>query len=103
MDSTDDDALDVIEQEAEAVGLALGHGEPVRLARMLAERISQRLGGRLVYVAKRNREALEARNASICAAFNGRNIPELAAEHQITERQVRKILRTCPVLPVSAA
>lgn len=93
MDSTTDDALEVIEQEAEAVGLALGHGEPARLARMLVERISQRLGGQLIYVAKRNREALEARNTLICAAFNGRNITELAAEHQITERQVRNILK----------
>jgi Mor family transcriptional regulator len=96
MDSTSDDALEVIEQEAEAVGLALGHGEPARLARMLAERISQRLGGQLVYVAKRNREALEARNALICGEFTGRNIPELALKHQITERQVRNVLRRKP-------
>lgn len=97
MDETTDDALEVIEQEAAAVGLALG--APPRMTEMLVDRIVQRLGGRLVYIAKRNREALDARNAAICREFNGKNLAELAKAHGITERQMRKILRACPISP----
>jgi len=96
MDATTDDALEVIEEEAEAVALALD--APPRLARMLAERVALRLGGRLVYIAKRSREAMEKRNATICREFNGRNYDELAEKHELTQRQVRKIVKACPTL-----
>lgn len=98
MEATTEDALEVIEQEAEAVGLALGVAERTTFARMLAERIALRLGGQLVYVSKRNREALLMRNAEIFRVFDGRNHDEIAREHGITTRQVRKILKNHPLI-----
>jgi Mor family transcriptional regulator len=97
MDATTDDALVIIEEEAEAVARCFGVSDTARMAEMMTERIVARLGGQLVYVGKRNREALAIRNAEICREFTGNNIEEIAKKHDLDIRHVRRVLKTCPM------
>lgn len=64
-----------------------------RLAmRRVAHVLCGEYGGQRLYVAKDMQFALDKRDLGIWAAFNGSNVPELAAEHNLTEQQVRNIL-----------
>lgn len=96
MDATED-ALAIIEEEAKAVGQFFRVKDASRFARMLGDRVAERLGGRINYIRNRSREAQAERNAEICREFNGRNYDELALKHDLTERQVRKIVKACPL------
>lgn len=92
MDSTTDDALEVIEQEAEAVGLALGLPPTSRLAQMIVDRIVERFGGHLLYIPSGSRKAMKERDDRIWAGFDGRNYEELARREGVTKRTVQYVV-----------
>lgn len=92
MDTTaEDDPIDIIEQEAVAIGQFYGVEQSAVMGQMLVRRILERLGGRRAYLAKLRR-LHDERNAAIREKFTGRNLTELAAEFELTPRQVRNIL-----------
>lgn len=63
----------------------LGLGNFLRLAALR--------GGQELYIPKRNSLEREARDRDIRAQFDGRNYRALAARFQLSERQIRKILK----------
>lgn len=63
------------------------------LEQQLRQQFQQDLGGAPVYVSKRGGKlALQARNDRIRAGFTGDNYADLAREHGLHPRQVRRIV-----------
>jgi Mor family transcriptional regulator len=61
---------------------------------MLAGRIADRLGGRKVWLrGTRGRVATRDLHERVRAKFNGRNYAEVAADEDISIRQVRRIVK----------
>jgi Mor family transcriptional regulator len=64
------------------------------LEQQLRQQFQQDLGGAPVYVSKRGGKlAMQARNDRIRQAFSGDNYAELAREHGLHPRQVRRIVQ----------
>jgi Mor family transcriptional regulator len=57
------------------------------LAQAVLKRLRERCGGRNIYIAS----AAKLRQEAIVAEFNGRNIPDLAQKHGVSERWVRRL------------
>lgn len=55
--------------------------------------ISEYFGGRSVYLPKGEQLAAALRHAAIWRKFNGRNVPELAAEFELSEIHVYAVLK----------
>lgn len=66
---------------------------PELLAHQLTEAVRLELGGRMAYLTKGVRLEASRRAREIQAAFNGRNIPLLAAQHGLSDARVRQILQ----------
>jgi Mor family transcriptional regulator len=94
-DMTTEDALDLLEREVVALAQFHKLQQASLMGQMFRKRVAEQLGGRLVYISKDARAAQAERNAKICREFTGRNHAELAKKHELTERQVRKIVRLC--------
>lgn len=88
----DQPILHHIELEAAAVARAFGVADAKALAAALVDRLCLNLGGEAHYLPKLSRLERQRRNAAIRAAFDGRNLPELAKKHGISERRVRQIV-----------
>jgi Mor family transcriptional regulator len=54
--------------------------------------IATNFAGMPVYIPKRKTVDLNARNAAIRRAFNGRNTNDLARRYQLTSQHIRRIL-----------
>ena len=50
-------------------------------------------GGTSLYIPKADRVAREARNRKICDEFNGKNTGDLARKYNLSESQIREILK----------
>lgn len=81
-------AIEILERESRAVGLAFGVKVPDDMAAALVDRILHRLGGERVYLPKRRPVPADA----VAARFNGRNFDELARELGCAPRTVRRKL-----------
>ena len=87
--TADTDPVLVIQQEARAVAQSFGVAVPDEAAAALVERLLLRLGGSKVYVPKLNRRAA---HSVIRERFDGSNLKQLAREHGLSVRHVRRIL-----------
>lgn len=56
-------------------------------------RLASLRGGQELYIPKRESLEREARDRDIRARFDGKNYRELAGRFQLSERQIRKILK----------
>ena len=81
-------AIEILERESRAVGLAFGVKVPDDMAAALVDRILHRLGGERVYLPKRRPVPADV----VAARFNGRNFDELARELGCAPRTVRRKL-----------
>ena len=81
-------AIEILERESRAVGLAFGVKVPDDMAAALVDRILHRLGGERVYLPKRRPVPADV----VAARFNGRNFDELARELGCVPRTVRRKL-----------
>jgi len=59
----------------------------------VAEAIRRNCGGSMVYISKGESYERSNRDRQIWDEFNGRNIPELARKHDLTESQLYTIIR----------
>lgn len=84
--------LDLIEREVRCVALSFGVSAADALAAALLDRLTLRLGSSQMYLPRTDPRKRAQRNAAIRAAFNGRNIAELARQHGISPRRVRQIV-----------
>jgi len=87
-----DNILIHLEEEARAVALAFGVPTANALAAALIDRVRGSVGGARVYLPKRDARRRVERDAAIRAQFNGRNTDELARQHGIHVRTVRRIV-----------
>ncbi len=78
---------------AEIKDILMGHGLAEPLASLICAEIGDAIGGQRVYVAVRPRSEYAERNAEIMGRFNGLNHRQLAADYDLTPRQVRRILK----------
>ena len=81
-------AIEILERESRAVGLAFGVKVPDDMAAALVDRILHRLGGERVYLPKRRPVPADV----VAGRFNGRNFDELARELGCAPRTVRRKL-----------
>lgn len=85
----------ILHQEARAAAACFGLPASADLAASIVDRISQRCGGREVYVPKRaGRTQSAITHAQIRARFNGSNLADLAREAGKSERQIRRIVQS---------
>lgn len=93
--ATREDPLSIIEEEARAMALCFGVPEAdcAEAAALMARRVQARLGPGSVYFAARSARDRERIHAAIRLAFDGTNVNELAREHRLTPRGVRRILQ----------
>jgi len=91
-DRLPDNILTRIEDEARAVALAFGVVTPNALAASLLDRLRMNVGGGKIYLPKSDWRQRARRNAAIRAKFKGNNIDELAREHGLSERWIRRIV-----------
>lgn len=52
------------------------------------------MGGQTIYIPKNPCSSREFRNYRIYYAYNGHNVRELAYEHRLSDRQIRRIIET---------
>lgn len=62
------------------------------LARQVADRITDEMGGGQVYITHNNTLAARDRAREIYRKFNGRNVRNLAREYKLSERRIYKII-----------
>ncbi len=93
----EEDLVDEMAQVIEAVCQMQGIKKGTLIASIWATKVRERFGGERRYVSRKAREALAERNAKICREFNGRNLAELAARYELDERQIRNVLKKCPM------
>lgn len=62
-------------------------------AHMITETIRTELGGAAMYLPKGHLHDLSKRDREIFDKFNGRNLYELAREYNLTEMQIRNIIK----------
>lgn len=55
--------------------------------------IAHYFGGRLTYIPKDEKLQLALRDNLIWREFNGRNVPELAGRHKLTEAQIYNVIK----------
>lgn len=63
------------------------------LADKLTIALGHYFGGRDIYIPTGNKLKLALRNIAIWREFNGRNIEQLAARYQLTERQITQVVK----------
>lgn len=63
------------------------------IARAMVRALSERFGGQVVYFPSSKPIARKKRNEAIAREYTGNNIRELAERWQLSEHQVRSILR----------
>ncbi|ELR65867.1 prophage MuSo1, positive regulator of late transcription, putative [Photobacterium marinum] len=63
------------------------------LADKLTIALGYYFGGRDIYIPTGNKLKLALRNIAIWREFNGRNIEQLAARYQLTERQITQVVK----------
>ena len=81
-------AIEILERESRAVGLAFGVKVPDDMAAALVDRILHRLGGERVYLPKRRPVSADV----VASGFNGINFDELARQFGCTPRTIRNKL-----------
>ena len=86
-------AIEILERESRAVGLAFGVKVPDDMAAALVDRILHRLGGERVYLPKRRPVPADV----VASRFNGRNFDELARELGCHASTVRRKLAAIQV------
>ena len=84
------DFIDVLRHAYGRAGVA--EREADRLARLGVLAVSEYLGGRYFYLARGSSLRQALRDDEIWRDFNGRNISELAAKHDLCERTVYRVL-----------
>ncbi|WP_295545397.1 Mor transcription activator family protein [uncultured Pseudacidovorax sp.] len=87
-----EDALSVIQEEAQAVAVTYGAAWCEQATEALLLGIVSRLGGCQVYVPRQSFAQRTVRDAKILARFDGTNIQALAREFQTSERTIRRVL-----------
>lgn len=88
---TEEDPIDILEQEARAVAQCFGVAASDDAAAMFVERILLRLGGENIYVPKKRQKDRERIRDEIRRRFNGKNGGALARELGVSARWVRLI------------
>ena len=81
-------AIEILERESRAVGLAFGVKVPDDMAAALVDRILHWLGGERVYLPKRRPVPADV----VASGFNGINFDELARQFGCTPRTIRNKL-----------
>lgn len=87
-----EEPLAVIEEEARAMAACFGVVAADEAAASLVDRVRKRLGGTHIYIPQRTARERAKLHQEIVSKFNGRNLRELAREHELTPRHVRRIL-----------
>ncbi len=67
--------------------------EADEIARHATEHVRRHWGGQIVYIPKGDRYEAKAQWREIWAKFTGNNVPQLAAEYDLTEIHVYYIIR----------
>lgn len=72
--------------------LGIGSEDAYRAAVAVADMLTDQFGGQVITFPTDYRRKLEQRDAAIYACFDGANVADLAREHRMTERGMRKLL-----------
>ena len=64
-----------------------------QVGREVAEHVRQHWGGSQIYIPKGEAYAVSERDQAIFERFNGTNVTELARLHDLSERQIRAIVK----------
>jgi Mor family transcriptional regulator len=86
--------IDIIAQEARLVAASFGINCASDMAQSLVARIVKHLGGQKIYIPSETTQTVRLRNQKIHQKFTGDNYDDLAAQHRISPRQVRNIVKS---------
>lgn len=86
------DFFSFMESEARAVAASFGVVTANELAAALMDRVSHRLNGDRIYIAKRSKARRQETHEAIRREFTGANLQEVAQRHGISPRHTRRIL-----------
>lgn len=91
-DTTPSDFFSVMEAEARAVAASFGVVTANELAAALMDRMSHRLNGDRVYIAKRGKARRQETHEAMRREFNGINLRDVAKRYSYSPSQARRIL-----------
>ena len=87
-----EDPLDILEEEARAMALCFGTADGEAMASALVSRIITRMAGTRFYVPSVSARQRQQEHAAIRRKFTGANMQELAKEHGMSPRHLRRIV-----------